>query len=77
MDQMRLASERGVPPMRSAFFDSPGDGRRRTIDDRFMFGPGLLIPPKLCEGARSREVYLPAGGHGGKLGPRGPSRVGS
>jgi alpha-D-xyloside xylohydrolase len=61
MDQMRLASERGVPPMRPVFFDFPGDERCWTVDDQFMFGPDLLVAPVLYEGARRREVYLPAG----------------
>ena len=61
MEQMRLASERGVPPMRPVFFDFPRDDRCWTVDDQFMFGPDLLVAPILYEGARSREVYLPAG----------------
>jgi alpha-D-xyloside xylohydrolase len=61
MDQMRLASERGVPPMRPVFFDFPGDERCWSVDDQFMFGPDLLVAPVLYEGTRRREVYLPAG----------------
>jgi len=61
MDQMRLASEHGVPPMRPVFFDFPGDERCWSVDDQFMFGPDLLVAPVLHEGARSREVYLPVG----------------
>ena len=61
MDQMRLASERGVPPMRPVFFDFSGDERCWSVDDQFMFGPDLLVAPVLYEGTRRREVYLPAG----------------
>jgi alpha-D-xyloside xylohydrolase len=61
MDQMELASEKGIPPMRPLFFDFPDDEASWTVDDQYMFGPDLLVAPVLFEGARSREVYLPAG----------------
>jgi alpha-D-xyloside xylohydrolase len=60
MGQMRLANERGIPPMRPLFFDFPEDEESWSVDDQFMFGPDLLVAPVLYEGARSREVYLPA-----------------
>ncbi len=58
---MRLAHEKGIPPMRPLFFDFPEDDGCVAVDDQFMFGPDLLVAPVLYEGARSREVYLPAG----------------
>jgi alpha-D-xyloside xylohydrolase len=61
LEQMQLAHERGIPPMRPLFFDFPEDGAGTTVDDQFLFGPDLLVAPILLEGARSREVYLPAG----------------
>lgn len=61
MEQMKLAHERGIPPMRPLFFDYPEDGASWIAEDQFMFGPDLLVAPVLSEGARSREVYLPAG----------------
>jgi alpha-D-xyloside xylohydrolase len=61
MDQMKLAHEKGVPPMRPLFFDFPEDGDCIDVEDQFMYGPDLLVAPVLYEGARSREVYLPAG----------------
>ena len=61
MEQMRLAHEKGFPPMRPLFFDFPKDEGSWTVEDQFMFGPDLLVAPVLYEGARSREVYLPAG----------------
>ncbi len=61
MDQMRLAHEKGTPPMRPLFFDFPEDETCWGVDDQFMFGPDLLVAPVLEEGKRSRSVYLPAG----------------
>jgi alpha-D-xyloside xylohydrolase len=61
MEQMRLAHEKGVPPMRPLFFDFPADPQSYSIEDQFMFGPNLLVAPVLFEGDRSRPVYLPAG----------------
>jgi alpha-D-xyloside xylohydrolase len=61
MDQMRLAHEKGTPPMRPLFFDFPQDETCWKVDDQFMFGPDLLVAPVLEEGKRSRSVYLPAG----------------
>ncbi|HVU65470.1 MAG TPA: glycoside hydrolase family 31 protein, partial [Ktedonobacteraceae bacterium] len=60
-EQMRLASAKGLPPMRPLFFDFPGDPACAGVDDQFLLGPDLLVAPVLHEGARSREVYLPAG----------------
>ncbi len=61
MEQMRLAHDRGTPPMRPLFFDFPNDAGSAVIEDEFMFGPDLLVAPVLEHGARSRAVYLPAG----------------
>ena len=61
MAQMRLASERGVPPMRPLLYDFPQDEAAWSVDDEFMFGPDILVAPVIYEGARSRAVYLPAG----------------
>jgi len=61
MEQMQLAHERGIPPMRPLFFDFPNDETASKVDDQYLFGPNLLVAPALYEGARSRQVYLPAG----------------
>lgn len=61
MEQMQLAHERGIPPMRPLFFDFPNDKTASKVDDQYLFGPNLLVAPVLYEGARSRKVYLPAG----------------
>jgi len=58
---MQHASEKGLPLMRPLFFDFAEDGQTFAVEDQFLFGPDLLVAPVLTEGARSREVYLPAG----------------
>ncbi|PZF82991.1 glycoside hydrolase family 31 protein [Jiangella anatolica] len=60
-EQMRVAAETGLPPMRPLFVDHPGDPRAWEIEDEFQFGPDILVAPVTSPGARSREVYLPAG----------------
>lgn len=59
--QMRLAQEKGIPPMRPLFFDFPTDRACTGVDDQFLFGSDLLVAPVLAEGVRQREVYLPTG----------------
>lgn len=61
MAQMKVAHERGVPPMRPLFFDFSRDEEAHRVEDAFMFGPDLLVAPVLEEGVRSRSVYLPEG----------------
>jgi alpha-D-xyloside xylohydrolase len=61
MEQMDLAHQKGVPPMRPLFFDFPEDMGSATVEDEFMFGPDLLVAPITVEGMRQREVYLPEG----------------
>jgi alpha-D-xyloside xylohydrolase len=41
--------------------DFPGDTTVDAIGDQYLFGPALMINPVCRPGARSREVYLPAG----------------
>lgn len=61
MEQMRLAHEKGIPPMRPLFFDFPEDEACASVDDEFLFGPNILVAPVLDYEARKRDVYLPAG----------------
>jgi alpha-D-xyloside xylohydrolase len=61
MDQMVLAAERGVPPMRPVWFDFPHDAEAWAIEDEFCFGPSVLVAPVTELGSRSRRAYLPAG----------------
>ena len=42
MVQMKLAHEKGIPPMRPLFFDFPKDDGCYKIEDTFMFGPTCL-----------------------------------
>ena len=61
LDQMRLAHERGTPPMRPLFFDYPEDPSTYDITDAFLFGPDILVAPVTKMRTRARDVYLPAG----------------
>lgn len=60
MEQMKLASEKGIPPMRPLFFDF-ADPAVYEIEDQFLFGPDIMVVPVTEYRMRSREVYLPAG----------------
>jgi alpha-D-xyloside xylohydrolase len=59
--QMKVAHEKGVPPMRPLFFDSPSDRVCYDVDDELAFGPDLIAAPITRYEQRSRQVYLPAG----------------
>ena len=59
LEQMRIASEVGTPPMRPLWFDDPGDDVAWTIEDEFAFGPDVMVAPITELGARARDVYLP------------------
>jgi len=61
MEQMKLASTKGTPPMRPLFFDFPADKKCAAVDDQFLFGADLLVAPILNPGLTKRKVYLPAG----------------
>jgi alpha-D-xyloside xylohydrolase len=61
MRQMKLAAEKGLPPMRPLFVDFPNDAECETVEDQFLLGPDILVAPVLAQGARERKVYLPSG----------------
>lgn len=61
MEQMLLAHKKGTPPQRALFFDFPDDEGCVNVDDQFLLGPDILVAPVLHEGARKRDLYLPAG----------------
>jgi alpha-D-xyloside xylohydrolase len=48
--------------MRPLVLDFRSDSRAREIGDQYMFGPALMVSPVTAYKARSRSVYLPAGG---------------
>ena len=58
---MREAHETGAPVMRPLFFGFPGDIDARGVEDAYLFGPDVLVAPVMEPGARTRQVYLPAG----------------
>ncbi len=58
---MATAHREGQPVMRGLFHDFPADSRAWDVADQYLLGPDLLVAPVLEPGARSREVYLPAG----------------
>ncbi|GII30036.1 glycoside hydrolase family 31 protein [Planotetraspora mira] len=60
-DQLRDGERTGLPLMRPLLLEFPGDAAAWAVDDQFMFGRDLLVAPVTAPGARSREVYLPAG----------------
>ena len=64
MEQMRIAHETGLPPMRPLFLDFPADPVSWEVEDQFLFGGDVLVAPVVTEGARERPVYLPAGDGG-------------
>ena len=59
--QMRVAAQVGLPPMRPLFLDFPDDPLAWQVEDQFLFGPDLLVAPVLEPAVRTRDVYLPAG----------------
>ncbi|SDK10526.1 alpha-D-xyloside xylohydrolase [Actinopolyspora mzabensis] len=61
MEQMRVAHERGLPPMRPLFVDYPDDEGAWDVEDQFLLGPDVLVAPVTEYGARERSVRLPSG----------------
>ena len=61
LEQMAVASENGLPPMRPLWFDFPDDATAWTIEDQYLFGPSVIVAPVTELGARSRPVYVPKG----------------
>jgi alpha-glucosidase len=54
------ASRDAVPIIRPTFYNFPDDSICLNDCDDFMLGQNLLVAPVVEEGARTREVYLPA-----------------
>ncbi len=55
------AGATGAPYVRPMLWAHPDDAAMRWVDDQFMLGPSVLVAPVLENGAREREVWLPAG----------------
>ena len=47
--------------MRALVMDYTDDAAVYDVGDQFMFGPSLMVAPVYTYGARSRDVYFPAG----------------
>lgn len=58
---MEETSRTGIPLMRPMFLEYPEDKRFETTDTEFMFGPDLLIAPKVDEKFEPYDVNLPPG----------------
>jgi len=55
------AHRAGLPILRPLMLEFQDDGRVREIDDQVMLGDRLMLAPVVEQGARAREIYLPAG----------------
>jgi len=55
------SSRTGIPLMRPMFLEFPDREAFQTVDSEFMFGPDLLVAPKVDEKVGPYEVQLPAG----------------
>ncbi len=60
-EAMKAAHEKGTPVIRPVFYDFPADKAAWGISEEYLFGPDILVAPVLYPGARTKEVYLPAG----------------
>jgi alpha-glucosidase len=72
------ASRTGLPLVRPMLWSDPADRELWDLDDQFLLGDDLLVAPVMQEGARAREVLLPAGRWyrvGSPEPPLGPGRV--
>ncbi|HSP99241.1 MAG TPA: TIM-barrel domain-containing protein, partial [Candidatus Dormibacteraeota bacterium] len=61
MRQAEEAARSGLPIARPLVFAYPDDAAVADRWDEYLFGADLLVAPVWQNGARSREVYLPAG----------------
>ena len=58
---MEETSRTGIPLMRPMFLEFPGQPDFASMDTEFMFGPNLLVAPKVNEFVGAYDVKLPAG----------------
>ena len=58
---MEEASRTGIPLMRPMFLEFPDLTDFQTVDTEFMFGPDLLVAPKVNDEVGTYDVKLPPG----------------
>jgi alpha-glucosidase len=58
---MEECSRTGIPLMRPMFLEFPSEKELETTADQYMFGPALLVAPKLWELDGAYPVQLPRG----------------
>jgi alpha-glucosidase len=58
---MHAAATEGTPVLRPRFLEFADDPTALADSDDLMLGPFLLAAPVVEQGARTRQVYLPAG----------------
>src|SRR5579884_4020722 len=74
-EQMCLAHEKGIPPMRPLFFDFPDDPESANIDDEFLFGP-ICWSRRCCKRERAAAKSICQVVQSGQTPGQGkPSRV--
>lgn len=59
--QAKECTEKGLPMLRALFVEFPDDPGAWRVDDEYLFGSQILVPPLLESGITGRTVYLPEG----------------
>ncbi|MCQ2388417.1 MAG: glycoside hydrolase family 31 protein [Kiritimatiellae bacterium] len=60
LDVAKASAKTGEPMLRSLEYAHPGCGYE-TVNDQFLMGDKLLVAPQWRKGAKSRDVFVPAG----------------
>jgi alpha-glucosidase/alpha-D-xyloside xylohydrolase len=58
----REACDTGVPMMRALWLHYPSDPEAVKLGNEYLWGRDLLVAPVVEKGAKTRRLYLPAGG---------------
>ncbi|KAF2217802.1 glycoside hydrolase family 31 protein [Cercospora zeae-maydis SCOH1-5] len=58
---MEQAHEKGMPIIRTLFFEFPKDARSWSVETQYMYGHKYLVAPVLSAEQRKLKVYLPSG----------------